>query len=110
MRYTRSVSGLTRLSDYRKKHRNREYDNGWYYAGKPAPKEQSEDTKIRMDINTTIRNMMFEGKNDVQIEIYLTDLYPNYSEYILKMISHQFSKNNTSKSVESKDGKNGEAR
>ncbi len=109
MRCTRDITGLNRLTS------NRVYSrrpNDHYYNYGPLPKktEESEDTKIRKDINTTIIEMIKEGKNDIQIELHLKNLYPNYSEYILKMISHQFSKMNASKAANSKDDKTGEGR
>ena len=106
MRFTRNIDGLSRISDHEKRYRHKYNDKGWYYD--PLKKsEPSEDTKTRKNINETIVKMIKEGKNDIQIEIYLKNMYPTYSEYILKMISHQFSK---IKSSDSKDGKNGEAR
>ena len=64
----------------------------------PFKKEEtSEDTIIRRDINKTIMDMIQEKKGRVEIEIYLTNKYPNYSEYILKMISHRFDKQNSNK-------------
>ena len=109
MRFTRNLDGLNRIT------KNREYNRhtkDHYYNYGPLPKkvEQSEDTKIRMDINSSITRMIKEGKNDIQIEMYLTDLYQKYSEYIRKMISHQFTKINASKAANSKDVKTGEAR
>ena len=36
--------------------------------------------------------MLDEGKNEITIEIRLTQLYPEYSGYILKMLAHHIGK------------------
>ena len=107
MRYPRrNISSLERLT----KSRNIPSASDYFFNTKKPARQESEDTKARKDINETVIKMIKEGKNDIQIELYLKDLYPNYSEYILKMISHQFSKINASKSENSKDDKTGEGR
>ena len=109
MRYTIIIDGLNRLGNYRRKNANRFEDRGWYYDEKKE-NEQSSDTKIRIDINSSVISMIKEGKGRVQIEVILTEKYPDYSEYILKMINHQFSKFNKTTTEVSKDENSGEER
>lgn len=91
MRYTRNLTGLERIIQEGRKSRKKYKDYSWYYDNRRKTIE-SKDTKIRKDINLTIKSMIDAKKNDIQIEMYLTQLYPDYSEYIPKMISHHFSK------------------
>ena len=93
MRYTREIDGILRLKTSRE---IKSIPLSYYSEPKP-PAEPTEDTKIRKDINETIIKMIKEGKNDIQAEIYLTNLYPKYADYILKMISHHFTKMKASK-------------
>lgn len=108
MRFTRNVSGLERLysnMSYKRK-------NPKYYMDNIGPRrEQSEDTKIRKDIYRIIIEMLNNNKGTIEIEIYLRELYPNYAEYIPKVVNDQYIKFNASKKKNKEDdGRSGEER
>ena len=94
MRFTKNTDGLARIrknTSYKPKHIEICY---------PKNTEQAKDTTIRRNINETIFRMVAEKKGDIEIEIYLTNLYPSYGEYIRKMISNYFAKLNIKTSKE----------
>ena len=88
MKYTRELNGVERL----KNARNYSPGSKCYKERKFKKREESEDTRIRKDINKTIMDMLDQNKCDIEIEIYLRNIYPNYAEYIAKMISNRISK------------------
>jgi len=87
MRDTRNINGILRLKN------NRVYTPMIARYCSTAPhREQSEDTKIRRNIYRIIIEMIQQNKSNVEIEIYLRNLYPDYAEYIPKVINDQFAK------------------
>ena len=100
MRFVKDKSGIERTrTKYTQGDRVGKIRCG-FNTYQPHINKQSEDTIIRRDINKTIMDMIQEKKGRIEIEIYLTNKYPNYSEYILKMLSHRFDKQNSSKDKE----------
>lgn len=94
MRFTKNIDGVSRIiksNTYKPSHKEICY---------PKNTQQSQDTIIRRNINETIFKMVAEKKGDIEIEIYLTNLYPTYDEYIRKMISNYFAKINRKTSRE----------
>ena len=70
-------------------------------------REVSEDTTIRRNIYDIINNMAKENKSSIEIKTALTEKYPTYEEYIIKMINQYFGKlnsNNTRKSSNTSRG------
>ena len=63
----------------------------------PTTKTPSEDTIIRREINYMIRCMEMQNKSSIEIKLILSEKYPNYSEYIIKMINQYFGKPNKTK-------------
>jgi len=89
MRYVRNRKGLNRLKT------NRQYTGGNmsnYNNISKAKKEESEDTKIRRDIHVILVRMAKDNKSSIEIKYCLTDKYPDYEEYIIKMINQLSSK------------------
>ena len=68
------------------------------YIGVTAnDKNESEDTRTRKDINGIIRGMAEQKKSSIEIKLILSEKYPNYEEYIIKMINQYFGKPNKTK-------------
>ena len=107
MRFIRDVSGLSRISTKYAHKPNRRR------GGNVSPKYEkvvSEDTRIRKDINAIIFQQVDAGKCDIEIEIYLTEKYPSYAEYIRKMIVNYITKVNLKKAKEQKNIESGDER
>ena len=105
MRFTRNLNG-NGISRLRKNHT---YKYKPEYIPPPKP-EPSNDTLSRMAINKKIIEMLEENKNDIEIELYLREIYPGYVEYIPKMIRHHMSKINEKRSKNTKQEEVGDNR
>lgn len=73
-------------------------------------REVSEDTKIRRDVYDTISTMGKEGKSSIEIKLILTEKYPTYEEYIIKMINQYFNKLNSTNNRKSSNTGRGDER
>ena len=82
-------SGVERLRKNTTYKRKKSTYKGLVPYKKPEP---SEDTVIRKDINKIIMDMINQNKGDIEIEVYIRNKYPNYADYIPKMISHHSNK------------------
>lgn len=103
MRFTRNLSGLKRIRTNGAYKRNIEYIS-------PKKEETSNDTIARWVINSKIIEMLEQNKGDIEIEIYLREKYPNYAEYIPKMIVHHSSKLRAKTTENNKQKEVGDAR
>ena len=97
MRYYRDVSGIERIRT-KESHRPKTW-RGY----EPIKREDSEDTRIRKDIYRIIMEMMRNSKNTIETEIYLRGLYPNYADFIPKVVNDIYKKY---KKIEDKEIKN----
>ena len=104
MRYTKNITGLARLR------KNEEYKPKPISTYIPTTKEESKDTRIRKEINSIIDNMIQQNKSNMEIQIFLANEYPDYTEYIIKMIKHHFNKLNQKKLTKDSNDKAGEER
>ena len=72
--------------------------------------EVSEDTKTRREVYDTINTMRKAGKSSIEIKTILTEKYPTYEEYIIKMINQYFDKLNSKNSKKTADASRGDER
>lgn len=99
-------SGLERLMSNGRIYRGGIQSN-FYICPK---KEICEDTKIRLDINDKIHTMAKENKCSIEIKTFLTEKYPTYEEYIIKMINQYFDKLNSRNRGKNSDASRGDER
>ena len=105
MRFTRDVKGLARIKTQYAKTLKKPF-----FASFPKNNEESEDTKVRKNIHKIILEKIGEEKSNIEIEIYLRNMYPDYAEYIAKMINDQFIKMGLNKKEEVSDKETGDER
>ena len=106
MRFIKKSSGLNRIKNNRSSY-TAGFRSDYYVSTK---REESEDTKIRKDIYTILNNMARENKSSIEIKYALTDKYPNYEEYIIKMINQYFGKINSNKKSKTSNEEKGDER
>jgi len=107
MRFVNDENGLSRIRN------NQKYKPkpiSYYCDRKPKIKVESEDTKIRKDIYKNIIELMANNKSNIEIEIYLRNMYPDYAEYIAKVVNDQFVKRNLNKKTKIVDTEIGDER
>jgi len=105
MGYTRDINGLLRMkTKYTPKAKKA------YFPPLKVNKEESEDTRIRKDIHRIIIKKIGENKSNIEIEIYIRSMYPDYAEYIAKMVNDQFTKRGLNRRVEDSDIEIGDER
>lgn len=108
MKSEKRVSGLERIRTNSTSYRGGSCSD--FYGYNQYKRAESEDTKIRRNIYAIINNMAQEEKTSIEIKAILTEKYPNYEEYIIKMINQYFGKLNSINIRKSSDLSRGDER